>query len=105
MDLSLLPWPVQLGVVGFLILTIVTILVRHERQIQSGDLVPRKNHEEAMRRADQRTDDYKELWQISDKRGDVMEGVASDIVVIGENLDKVLKSLPTPASAQEGRSQ
>jgi len=94
--LDLLPWPVQLGLIGFLILTIVTILVRHERQISKGELVPRITHEREVDRADQRAADYKELWQISDKRGNVMEGVAEDIVIIGENLNKVIKALPAP---------
>jgi len=94
--LSLLPWPVQLGVIGFLILTIVTILVRHERQISKGDLVPRITHTEAIKREHDRAEDYKEMWKIQDQRGDVMEDIAEDIVVIGENLNKVLKSLPAP---------
>ena len=94
--LDLLPWPVQLGLIGFLILTIVTILVRHERQISKGELVPRITHEEGIAREKETTSVYKELWQISDKRGDVMESVAGDIVVIGENLNRVVKALPSP---------
>jgi hypothetical protein len=94
--LSLLPWPVQLGVIGFLILIIVTILVRHERQISGGDLVPRITHDRELARERQRGDDFKEMWQVSDKRGDVMEQVAGNIVTIGENMDHLLKSLPTP---------
>lgn len=101
-QLALLPWPVQLGAIGFLILTIVSILVYQNRLVQTGKLIPRDTHVDVVKRADQRAEDFKLLWETADKRGDVMEGVASDIVVIGENLDKVLKSIPAPPL--EGRS-
>jgi len=98
--LSLLPWPVQLGVIGFLILTIVTILVRHERQISKGELIPQITAERELASEKRRADEFKELWQIQDKRGDVLETVAEDLVVVGENVNKLLKSLPSPS--QEG---
>lgn len=98
--LELLPWPVQLGVIGFLILVIVTLVVRRERAISRGDLVPKETHEREMKAERTRGDEMRDLWKISDRRADVMESVAGDIVVIGENLDKLLQALPV--SREEG---
>lgn len=61
-----------------------------------GWLVPRHTHERELEQANQRAADYKELYQTADKRADILEEVAGDIVTVGETMTKVLKALPTP---------
>ena len=65
-----------------------------------GWLVPSSTVKRELQRADQRADDYKELWQVADQRADTLQLIAGDVVVIGETMNKVLKSLPGPY--QEG---
>lgn len=59
-----------------------------------GLLIPRSTHRELVERADQRAEDYKEIAATERRRGDVQESIATDLVVVGENVNKLLKSLP-----------
>lgn len=60
----------------------------------TGKILPVKTHEREIAVERERTADYKELWQIANKRGDVMETVAEDLVIVGENVNRLLNSLP-----------
>lgn len=86
----------QLTLQGIALLGIAAVVIGLAR----GWLVPKSTHLEVVGRADQRAADYKELWDIANKRGDVMESVAEDLVVVGENVNKLLTALP-PAKGQD----
>jgi hypothetical protein len=62
----------------------------------TGRIIPLRTHNRELAAANERTADFRELWQVADKRGDVIESVAEDLVIVGENMNKVLKALPTP---------
>lgn len=62
----------------------------------TGRLVPVKTHEREIAVERERTADFRDLWNIANQRGDVMETVAEDLVVVGENVNKLLKALPQP---------
>lgn len=80
----------QLTINGLALLAIATVVTGYA----TGFLVPKRTHERELQRADERTADWRELWQIANQRGDVMESVAEDLVVVGENVNKLLKGLP-----------
>ncbi len=80
----------QLTINGLALVAIALVIFGLAR----GLLVPKSTHTEIVGRADQRAADYKELWEIANRRGDVMEAVAEDLVTVGENVNKLLKALP-----------
>lgn len=82
----------QLTINGLALVAIALVIFGLAR----GLLVPKSTHLEAIARERERTSDYKELWNIANRRGDVMETVAEDIVIVGENVNKLLKALPQP---------
>jgi hypothetical protein len=82
----------QLTVNGLALLAIALVVVG----LITGRLIPVSTHNREVKAATDRGNEFRELWQVADRRGDVMESVAEDIVVVGENLNKVLKALPIP---------
>lgn len=85
----------QLTINGLALLAIALVVTGYA----SGFLVPKRTHERELAQADERTEDWRELWQIANQRGDVMESVATDLVVVGENVNKLLNALP-PAKGE-----
>lgn len=87
----------QLTINGLALLAIGLVTVGLIR----GFLIPKTTHLEAVARERERAAEFKELWNIANKRGDVMETVAEDLVTVGENVNRLLKALPP---LQEGGS-
>lgn len=85
----------QLTINGLALLAIALVVFGLAR----GLLVPKSTHLEIVGRADKRADDYKDLWGVERRRGDVMESVSTDLVIVGENVNKLLKALP-PAKGE-----
>jgi hypothetical protein len=80
----------QLTINGLALLAIATVVTGYA----TGFLVPKRTHDRELDQEARRTADWKELWSIANQRGDVMESVATDLVVVGENVNKLLQSLP-----------
>jgi hypothetical protein len=85
----------QLTINGLALLAIALVVTG----LLTGRLVPVKTHEREIAVERERTADFRELWNIANRRGDVMETVAEDLVVVGENVNKLLKALP-PAKGE-----
>lgn len=45
-----------------------------------------------------RGDDYKAAWELSEKRGEVLQTLVDTLSVVGTSVDKVLNALPTPST-------
>lgn len=45
-----------------------------------------------------RGDDYKAAWELSEKRGDILQDMVDQFAPVTATLDKVLSSLPAPRS-------
>lgn len=80
----------QLTINGLALLAIALVVVG----LITGRLVPARTHEREIAVERERTADFRDLWNIANRRGDVMETVAEDLVVVGENVNKLLKALP-----------
>jgi len=50
-----------------------------------------------------RGDDYKAAWELSEKRGDILQALVDDLTVVGASVDKILSSLPTPQTGGRER--
>lgn len=54
--------------------------------------------EEAIKRGD----DYKTAWELSEKRGEILQELVAKLSVVGVSVDKLLTNLPTPPSGDTG---
>jgi translation initiation factor 6 (eIF-6) len=68
-----------------------------------GLIIPKSTHDRELARADQRAEDYRMLWEVANKRGDKLEEVAEDVVVIGETMGNLLRALPAPIDITPAR--
>ena len=50
-----------------------------------------------------RGDDYKAAWELSEKRGDVLQALVDKLTVVGDSVDKILTNLPAPQKGDRGR--
>lgn len=67
--------------------------------LQRGWLIPKNTHERELGQADKRADDYKELYETSDKRATLLEEQ------IGKTVVKILNALPVPDDDPPARGQ
>ena len=85
-----LPLLGEYSIMGVLLMVIVWFIYA----IITGRLVPRKTLEDQK----ETTSTFEAAWKTERERADQFSGMVTDLKVVGENMEKVLNSLPVPDS-------
>lgn len=61
--------------------------------IAMGRLIPRSTHQDAVRRADRRAEDYKAAWEASEERGRVRDEQVGAMLEGYRTMEELLRSI------------
>jgi hypothetical protein len=69
-----------------------------------GKLIPRATHEDAVRKAEQRAEDYKAAWAASEERGRVRDQQVDSMLEGYRSMENILRSLDQASRSAGGKA-